>query len=99
MELELVLTRHPAIREAAVVAVADDRLGERACAAVILQAGVPAPTLEELQAFLAEAGVGKYAWPEQLELFDDFPRTASLKAIKREIQIEVASRRLAGARR
>ena len=72
-EIEPVLIRHPAIREAAVVGVDDERLGERACAAVILQPGATAPTLAEVQAFLGDAGVSKYTWPERVEVFDDFP--------------------------
>ena len=95
-EVELVLLRHPAIREVALVGVDDDRLGERACAAVILQPDEQAPTLEQLQAFLDESGVAKYTWPELLELFEDFPRTPSLKAVKREIRTEVAARIAAG---
>jgi acyl-coenzyme A synthetase/AMP-(fatty) acid ligase len=96
-EIEPVLLRHAAIREVALVGVDDERLGERACAAVILQPGASAPTLEELQAFLAEAGVGKYAWPERVEAFDDFPRTPSLKPIKRKIREQVARRVVAQA--
>ena len=44
-EMETVILRHPSIREVAVVPLPDDRLGERACAAVILQAGSEAPSL------------------------------------------------------
>ena len=91
-EVELVLLRHQAIREVALVGVDDERLGERACAAVILQPGADAPTLEEAQSFLAESGVPKYSWPEYLEVFEDFPRTPSLKAVKRGIRAEVAAR-------
>jgi len=91
-EVELALLRHPAIREVAVVGVDDERLGERACAALILQPGAPAPTLPELQQFLEQSGVAKYSWPEYVELFEDFPRTPSLKAVKRGIRAEVAAR-------
>jgi non-ribosomal peptide synthetase component E (peptide arylation enzyme) len=59
---------------------------------VILQPDAQAPTLEELQQFLAAAGVAKYSWPEALEFFEDFPRTPSLKAVKRGIRAEVAAR-------
>ena len=38
-ELEPVLMRHPAVHEAAVVPLPDDRLGERACAALMLKPG------------------------------------------------------------
>lgn len=91
-EIELVLLTHPAVREVAVVGVDDDRLGEHACAAIITQPGAVAPTLAQVQAFLADAGVSKYAWPERVEHFDDFPRTPSLKAVKREIRSAVAAR-------
>src|SRR3954469_22635253 len=56
-EIEPVLMRHPAIHEAAVVPLPDDRLGERACAALILKGGERPPTLAELQAFLEGEGV------------------------------------------
>jgi non-ribosomal peptide synthetase component E (peptide arylation enzyme) len=36
--------------------------------------------------------VAKYSWPERLELFDDFPRTPSLKVVKRDIRTAVATR-------
>ena len=31
------------------------------------------------------AGIAKYSWPEFIEVFDDFPRTPSLKVVKREL--------------
>src|SRR4051794_26317503 len=90
-ELEPVLLRHPAIHEAAVVPLPDDRLGERACAALILKPGRPAPTLPELQEFLEAAGVAKYMWPESIEVFDEFPRTPSLKVVKRDLVDQIVA--------
>lgn len=84
-EIEAAVLRHPAIREVAVVPLPDDRLGERACAAVILEPGQAAPTLPELQETLAAEGLAKYSWPEAIEIFDDFPRTPSLKVVKHEL--------------
>jgi acyl-CoA synthetase (AMP-forming)/AMP-acid ligase II len=91
-ELEPVLLRHPAVHEAAVVPLPDDRLGERACAALILRPGQVAPTLPELQEFLAAAGVAKYMWPESVEVFEEFPRTPSLKVVKRELVERIVAR-------
>jgi acyl-CoA synthetase (AMP-forming)/AMP-acid ligase II len=91
-ELEPVLLRHPAIYEVAVVPLPDDRLGERACAAVVLAPGRQPPTLAELQGFLEQEGVAKYTWPESIEVFEDFPRTASLKVVKRDVVREIAVR-------
>jgi len=95
-ELEPVLMRHPAVHEAAVVPVADDRLGERACAALILRPGHAALSLAELQEFLAGEGVAKYCWPESVEVFDDFPRTVSLKVVKRDLVERIAERAAIG---
>src|SRR3954464_11695424 len=62
-EVEPVLMRHPAVQEAAIVPLPDDRLGERACAAIIARSGATAPTLADLQVFLEAEGVAKYTWP------------------------------------
>jgi cyclohexanecarboxylate-CoA ligase len=91
-EIEPVLLRHPAIHEASVVPLPDDRLGERACAALILEPGAEAPTLGDLQAFLEAEGVAKYTWPEAVEIFADFPRTPSMKVVKREVVKQILER-------
>jgi len=91
-ELEPVLLRHPAIHEAAVVPLPDERLGERACAALVVRPGRRPPTLAELQEFLEREGVAKYTWPESVEVFDDFPRTPSLKVVKREVVQQILER-------
>jgi non-ribosomal peptide synthetase component E (peptide arylation enzyme) len=84
-EVEPVILRHPAVREVAIVPIPDDRLGERACAAIIPRDGFSAPTLPELQEFLEGEGVAKYTWPESVEAFERFPRTPSLKVVKRDV--------------
>jgi non-ribosomal peptide synthetase component E (peptide arylation enzyme) len=91
-EVEPVLLRHPAVHEVAIVPVPDDRLGERACAAIITRPGVPAPTLTDLQAFLEAEGVAKYTWPEFVEVFEEFPRTPSLKVVKRDVVTAILDR-------
>ena len=91
-ELEPVLLRHPAIQDVAVVPLPDERLGERACAALVVKPGQRAPTLAELQEFLAREGVAKYTWPESIEVLDEFPRTPSLKVIKRDVVRQIADR-------
>ena len=91
-EIEPVLMQHPAVQEAAVVPLPDERLGERACAALILRPGERAPTLAELQELLERDGVAKYMWPESVEVFDEFPRTPSLKVVKREVVKQIVNR-------
>jgi acyl-coenzyme A synthetase/AMP-(fatty) acid ligase len=91
-EVEPVILRHPSVREVAIVPLPDQRLGERACAAIIAVEGRQAPTLEELQHFLDEEGVAKYTWPESVEVFDEFPRTPSLKVVKRDVVTAIVAR-------
>lgn len=79
-EVEAVLAQHPAIRHVAVVGMPDERFGEIACACVIPDG--EAPDLASLTAFLAERRVARYQWPEQVAVFDEFPRTPSLKVQK-----------------
>ncbi|MBV8221378.1 MAG: AMP-binding protein, partial [Solirubrobacterales bacterium] len=91
-EVEPVIMRHPSVHEVAIVPLPDERLGERACAAIIPVEGKSAPTLEELQQFLEQEGVAKYTWPESVEAFDDFPRTPSLKVVKRDVVTQILER-------
>jgi cyclohexanecarboxylate-CoA ligase len=84
-EVEPVILRHPDVHEVAIVPLPDDRLGERACAAIIPKRGHTAPTLPALQEFLDAEGVAKYTWPESVQAFDDFPRTPSLKVVKGDV--------------
>jgi cyclohexanecarboxylate-CoA ligase len=83
-EIEQLLYRHPAIAETAIVAMPDARLGERACAFVVLKTSSPAPRLSfaEMQAHLDAHHVARAYWPERLELVAELPRTPSGKIQK-----------------
>jgi len=83
-DLESVLMRHPRIEHVAIVGLPDARLGERGCACVITRDGQPM-AIEELTQFLEGQGVARYTWPERVEMFTTFPRSASLKVQKRAL--------------
>jgi non-ribosomal peptide synthetase component E (peptide arylation enzyme) len=74
-EIEQLLHRHSAIADVAIVAMPDERLGERACAFVV-PAGDEPVDLELVRAYLDEAHVAKQYWPERVELIDALPRNA-----------------------
>jgi cyclohexanecarboxylate-CoA ligase len=80
-EVESLLFEHPAVREAAVVAMPDPVLTERACAFVVPEAG-QAPSLPELTAFLLGKQLAKQKLPERLELVAELPKTQSGKVQK-----------------
>ncbi len=80
-EIEECLYAHPAIAEVAVVGMPDPRLGERACACVVLRGGASL-SLADIQSHLEEAKMAKQYWPERLELLEELPRTPSGKIQK-----------------
>jgi acyl-coenzyme A synthetase/AMP-(fatty) acid ligase len=80
-EVEDVLATHSGVLRVAVVKMADPRLGEKACAFLVLRPG-ESLSLEQVVAFLKEAGVAPFKWPERLETVDSLPMTASGKIQK-----------------
>jgi cyclohexanecarboxylate-CoA ligase len=89
VEVENVLAQHDQVRDVAIVAYPDDRLGERGCAVVVPQDGVP--TLEDLKLFLEQAGLARQFWPERLHVIDAMPRTPSGK-IKKYVLRQLVAR-------
>ena len=90
-EVEDILHQHPAIQEAAVVAMPHERLGETLCAYVILKPGGEL-TLPALCEAVAASGVARQKFPECLVLVDDFPRTASGKIRKDRLRADIRER-------
>ena len=80
MELENILMAHPAVSEAAVIGVADEKWGERPLAAVVLAEGSTA-TAAELRAFLAER-VPRWQLPERWSFIAEVPKTSVGKFAK-----------------
>ena len=85
VEIEGILFRHKAISQVAIVAMPDERFGERACAYVQLNSGQTL-TLGDISDFLTEAGVAKVYHPERLEIVDGMPMTATGKVQKFELR-------------
>lgn len=78
-EIEDILLHHPNVREVAVVGMPDQRLGERACAYVVLNHAEKGLTLSEVKVFFEEMNVAKYKYPERIEIVDFLPRNESCK--------------------
>ncbi|HEY5320287.1 MAG TPA: AMP-binding protein [Galbitalea sp.] len=89
-EIEVALMAHPSIMDVALVAMPDSRLGERACAFVVLASGVDGIELDELCQFLEQAGFAKFKWPERVEVIELLPRTQIGKIAKAVLRDQVA---------
>jgi long-chain acyl-CoA synthetase len=84
-EVEEVLYEHPAVREAAVVAVPHDELGEEVGAAVALKDGESVDA-SELQSYVKEQ-VAAYKYPRHIWFVDELPKGPTGKILKREIEV------------
>jgi long-chain acyl-CoA synthetase len=84
-EVEEVLLEHPAVLEAAVVAVPHALLGEEVGAAVVLNDGAEADP-KELRSFLRDQ-IAAYKYPRHVWFVDSLPKGPTGKVLKRKIQV------------
>jgi fatty-acyl-CoA synthase len=77
VDMENLLMGHPAVAEAAVIAVPDEKWDERPMAIVVLKDGAEA-TPDDLRAHLS-SNFAKWQLPERVEFIDEIPRTATGK--------------------
>ena len=89
VDLENALMAHPAIAEAAVIAIPDEKWSERPLACIVIKPGaaLPAENLREtLAAHLLQHGFAKWQLPERYELIDAVPRTSTGKFWKLKLR-------------
>ncbi|MGA4539079.1 AMP-binding protein [Uniformispora flossi] len=89
-EVEQVLTRHPAVSEAAVIGVPDGRLGEVGQAYLIPKPGAAVPEPAEIDAWCRER-MANFKVPRSFVVVDTLPRNATGKVQKTELR-EAAGR-------
>ncbi|GMG88386.1 AMP-binding protein [Biformimicrobium ophioploci] len=91
-EIEDVLHDHPQIKEAAVVAMPHQRLGEGVCAYIIPSSDNHGLDLAEVAMFADRASLARQKIPEHIELVTDLPRTASGKVKKDILRKQIAEK-------
>jgi 2,3-dihydroxybenzoate-AMP ligase len=89
-EIENYLFAHPKVKAATLVAMPDERFGEKACAFVIPRPGETL-TFEELTAFLRARRIASFKLPERLEIVAEFPTSPVGKILKRELRERIAA--------
>jgi acyl-CoA synthetase (AMP-forming)/AMP-acid ligase II len=84
-DVENVLLTHPAVREAAVVSVPDEKWGERVHAVVSIRSDV---SEDELLAYARERLAG-YKRPRGLDIWSDLPKSGVGKILRRKVRDQV----------
>ncbi len=93
LALEDLISRHPAVREVAVVGVPDERWGERPFALLVLaqDQSLDARTLQDFLQPAVDAGqINKWAIPSQIALVAEIPKTSVGKLDKKRIRVDIA---------
>ena len=92
LDLEDLISRHPAVREVAVVGVADPQWGERPFALLVVREdkAIDAKTLKEhLKPFVEEGHINKWAIPSQIAVVTEIPKTSVGKLDKKRIRQDI----------
>lgn len=89
-EVEELILRHPGVETAAVVAMPDPVLGERACAFLVMRDGSEPLTVATLGEHLAGHGLAKFKFPERVEVRDALPVSNVGKLSRKDMRDEAA---------
>ncbi len=96
VDLENALMGHPAVAEAAVIAIPDPKWDERPLAVIVLKKGAHA-TPDELREFLLERKFAKWWLPDEFAFVAEIPRTSTGKFLKSKLRDEFRDRAAARA--
>jgi long-chain acyl-CoA synthetase len=88
-EVEEILYEHPAVREAAVIGIPHDSLGEEVGAAVALKPGAVLSE-SEIRDYV-KANIAAYKYPRHVWFVDELPKGPTGKILKREIKPPVGA--------
>jgi long-chain acyl-CoA synthetase len=87
-EVEEVLCLHPAVRDAAVIGVAEERHGELPYAFVVLEPGASVTSEELLEH--CRANLARFKVPRTIELRDELPKTMIGKVLRKDLRAELS---------
>ncbi|MCO7592800.1 MULTISPECIES: fatty acid--CoA ligase [Pseudomonas] len=93
LDLEDLISRHPAVREVAVVGVADPQWGERPFALLVVREGqsIDARSLKDhLKPFVEQGHINKWAIPSQIAVVTEIPKTSVGKLDKKRIRVDIS---------
>ncbi|WP_225788536.1 fatty acid--CoA ligase [Pseudomonas sp. Marseille-P8916] len=93
LDLEDLISRHPAVREVAVGGGADPQWGERPFALLVVREGqsIDARSLKDhLKPFVEQGHINKWAIPSQIAVVTEIPKTSVGKLDKKRIRVDIS---------
>jgi acyl-CoA synthetase (AMP-forming)/AMP-acid ligase II len=90
-ELDTILSQMPDVLEGAVSAYRDEIMGERICAVIVPKPG-KTPTLDDVRAHFAQAGLALFKHPERLHVVEQLPRNSVGKVVRSDLARMLESR-------
>ncbi|MES2260006.1 MAG: fatty acid--CoA ligase [Pseudomonadota bacterium] len=93
LALESIISQHPAVNEAAVIGVPDDKWGERPLALIVLRSGAEATAQQirdHVQRYAEQGQVSRYAVPDQVRFVASLDRTSVGKIDKKALRAALA---------
>lgn len=93
LELESIISQHPAVNDVAVIGIKDDKWGERPLAMIVLKADQTASAddiKQHVQRSAEEGHISKFAIPDQVLFVDNLARTSVGKLNKKAMREELA---------
>jgi len=88
-EVETVLLQHPAVRDAAIIGMPDDKWTERVVACVVVD-GADGADAAALDAWCQDSSLANYKRPREYLFLDVLPRNAANKVLRRELKVQAA---------
>ncbi len=88
-EVEELIVRHSDVLTAALVAMPDAVLGEKACAYLVMEEGAEPLTVATLAEHLLDRGLAKYKLPERVEILDALPVSNVGKVAKKDLRADI----------
>lgn len=91
-EVEGLIVRHSKVANAALVAMPDRVLGEKACAYLVMEPGAEPLTVGSLGEFLLGLGLARYKLPERVEIVLELPLSNVGKVSKKDLRADVEAK-------
>lgn len=90
IEVEKILISHPAVAEASVLGVEDEKFGQRLVAFVVLEAAASA-TVESLKQHVRD-NLANFKVPRDIVIVDELPRSSTGKIVRKELLAHISNR-------